>query len=309
MAVKIYLLCVLILESISGTLCYDYDVGGLVASSLAAFIFLVAIVIMAIVAVLWRDWYMKRQAARGRYRIPREEWRLFKFNTMRRADSQIGTPRSDRRMNMRMYNIAHMPGSKTTTIDRQEPSTDAWVTRLTPSNYYEEKSKTINLEPEEENVIVADVLPDTYMRSTTRTVQPVVITTSQSGLNQANTYQDASRTTYVPLQPKTSLSATRAAEIQPTREHIKYEPYHVHVKMAQGDQQTSRGVTQTTQSARQLSKTMPAGGGREDFFIQPIVPTSNQPYNQTAGVVVFDSDDEAGNIPARTQQSEDLVLF
>lgn len=66
---------------------------------------------------------MRRQARRGRYRIPREKWRLFKYNAVKRKDSYIETPRSDRRVNMRMYNVAHMPSSKATTLERQEPIT------------------------------------------------------------------------------------------------------------------------------------------------------------------------------------------
>ena len=64
---------------------------------------------------------MKRQARRGRYRIPREKWRLFRYNVMKKSSTPEGTPRSGRRMNMRMYNIT--PGSRVTTLERHDPAT------------------------------------------------------------------------------------------------------------------------------------------------------------------------------------------
>jgi hypothetical protein len=69
---------------------------------------------------------MKRQARKGRYRIPRVEWRMFK-QKVKRSASPEGTPKSGRKMNMRMYNIA--PGSRVTTLERQEPITGIYIAR------------------------------------------------------------------------------------------------------------------------------------------------------------------------------------
>ena len=109
-------------------------------------------------------------------------------------------------------------------------------------------------------------------------------------------------------------------------ERVSYEPYHVRVQMSQASTKPTQQLSQTTRPSQQftqttystqefsqttnpgqvLSKTMPARSN--DIFIQPHIPASNSPINQ-AGVVVFDSDDEAGNVPTQTQQSEDVVLF
>lgn len=145
-------------------------------------------------------------------------------------------------------------------------------------------------------MIVAEVLPETSTRQTVK-------------------YQDAPNTAYVSY-TDTTPGTTQATHIQQTTtpQHVSYKPYHVQVKMAQADEpaqffsQTTRPVQQTTRPANQLSQTMPTGSGRNDIFIQPIVPESNPFDKQTAGIVVFDSDDEAGNIPT-TRQSEDVVLF
>ncbi|XP_045213464.2 uncharacterized protein LOC123564163 isoform X1 [Mercenaria mercenaria] len=307
MTAKIVLFCVLLLESITGAQAYSYNVGGMVAASLAAFIFLIAIILLILVAVQWRDWYMRRQARRGRYRIPREKWRLFRYKVMK-STSREESPRSGMEMNMRMHNITNMPGSRTTTLERQQPITDAWVTRLPPVDHYEEKSKTLKFDPEEENVIVTDVLPDT----TQRTVQPVVMTTA-GPTTQTVTYQDS----YQPYKDD-STTATHIRQTARARsERVSYEPYHVRLQVSEASQQPAHHLSQTThpaqqysqstRPAQQLSQTMPSRGDGKDIFIQPHVPASNTPDIQ-AGVVVFDSDDEAGNIPV-TRQSEDVVLF
>ncbi|XP_045213465.2 uncharacterized protein LOC123564163 isoform X2 [Mercenaria mercenaria] len=278
MTAKIVLFCVLLLESITGAQAYSYNVGGMVAASLAAFIFLIAIILLILVAVQWRDWYMRRQARRGRYRIPREKWRLFRYKVMK------------------------------STSREESPRSDAWVTRLPPVDHYEEKSKTLKFDPEEENVIVTDVLPDT----TQRTVQPVVMTTA-GPTTQTVTYQDS----YQPYKDD-STTATHIRQTARARsERVSYEPYHVRLQVSEASQQPAHHLSQTThpaqqysqstRPAQQLSQTMPSRGDGKDIFIQPHVPASNTPDIQ-AGVVVFDSDDEAGNIPV-TRQSEDVVLF
>lgn len=174
----------------------------------------------------------------------------------------------------------------------------------------------MKLEAEEDNVIVAEVLPETNLHTTKQSVQPVIITSSQPSTRQTVKYQDPSNTTFVSYNADTTPSTTQATHIQQTAtpQHVSYKPYHVQVKMAQADEpaqyfsQTTRPIQQTTRPANQLSKTMPTGTGRSDIFIQPIVPASDPLDNQATGVVVFDSDDEAGNIPT-TRQTEDVVLF
>jgi hypothetical protein len=170
----------------------------------------------------------------------------------------------------------------------------------------------LKFEPEEEHLIIADVLPESTPRS-----QPTVTYQQDTSFTNNYTTKNDATTTY--------LRQTTA----PT-ERVSYEPYHVRVQMSQASTKPAQQLSQTTRPAQQLtqttystqqmsqstrpaqllSKTMPArpASGHNDIFIQPQIPASN-PVNQ-AGVVVFDSDDEAGNIPAQPQrQSEDIVLF
>lgn len=303
---NVYLFYVILLELIPGALCYDYDIGGLVAAAVFSAVFIMATVVMLIILFMWRDWYMRRMARVGRFRIPREKWNFFygKRPLRNNSPSLLSTPRSERRVNIPMHEMRHtigMPGSRVTTLSRAaEPHTDAWITQLPPSNHYEEKTKTIKFDPEEDAVIVADVLPDYTQTTNLRSTQlrasngPAYVITSSAPPNltttQSSSYHTANQnsTVFVPYKADSRPSAHLS---QTTDGRVSQKPYHVQVS--------------------QLSQTTRPASGKSDIFITPLIPSSKDSGDEREGpqsaVMMFDSDDEAGNIPNR--QRQDDVLF
>lgn len=208
-----------------------------------------------------------------------------------------------------MHEFKHgMPGSRVTTLSRgRELPADAWLTQLPAgTNQVEEKTRTMRFEPEEEAIIVADVLPDqektTHFTSTNlRTSNgPAYVVTSSAPTDattsqQRTSYQTTSQnsTVYVPYRetnPKTSAYLSKT-----TTEPAGSKPYHVKVSQIS---QTTRPEMMTQQA-----------GGKDDIFISPLIPQSSavdRDQGKTA-VLSFDSDDEAGNIP--NKQAEDSILF
>ncbi|WAQ97412.1 hypothetical protein MAR_030102 [Mya arenaria] len=93
------------------------------------------------------------------------------------------------------------------------------------------------------------------------------------------------RTTYVPLgSERATHSYTNLGVTAPAVK--SHESYHVR-------------ATQISQTAR------PTSDQQSDIFISPLIPDTSRP--QDADVIIFDSDDEAGNIPNIYGQKGDVL--
>ncbi|XP_052788804.1 uncharacterized protein LOC128223564 [Mya arenaria] len=306
---KVGLVLFLVSDFIQDGACGSEDgkgnIGGLVAATVAAFFCLLAIVIMIMVALLWRDWYMQRQLRKGRRRVPRRSTRK-SFWRSQSQHSLTLTPQSQRKLKVR---VVPTTGNKHTSGSGEQMHADAWVTSLPPVVATEEKIRTLQFEPEEEEaVIVADIMPDQnnlretrHLRSTT---QPKHYTqdflhattkaevTSSQPTQQIITLTTASRetnpdmrTTYVPLgSERATHSYTNLGVTAPAVK--SHESYHVR-------------ATQISQTAR------PTSDQQSDIFISPLIPDTSRP--QDADVIIFDSDDEAGNIPNIYGQKGDVL--
>lgn len=142
----------IVLLGIPGVLCKDnYDVGGMVAAAAIGLLFLAAAIVMGLFICFWPDYYHRQQMLRGKVRVARKKrkWRWWSFK--RRV---VAPPAPQHKQNfIPMHDI-----DRGSTLHGRERA-ESWMQKL-HYDTHETKSKTINLEPEEDPpIIVADVMP------------------------------------------------------------------------------------------------------------------------------------------------------
>ncbi|KAL8588533.1 hypothetical protein ACOMHN_058432 [Nucella lapillus] len=64
-----------VLACVPGVLCDDYNIGGLVAAAVVAFILLAVVIAMIATGLTWNNWYPKLQWDKGRVKMPRVYWK------------------------------------------------------------------------------------------------------------------------------------------------------------------------------------------------------------------------------------------
>ncbi|XP_025100628.1 uncharacterized protein LOC112567933 isoform X2 [Pomacea canaliculata] len=93
-----------------------YNLGGLVAASVVAFVLLVVIIAMLILGTLWNDWYPAVQKARGKVKVPRdfgkkkEDTRLRCWQVVVQVLSSL-TPRLARPLPLLTEHVTRLRGS------------------------------------------------------------------------------------------------------------------------------------------------------------------------------------------------------
>ncbi|XP_052261698.1 uncharacterized protein LOC127865780 isoform X1 [Dreissena polymorpha] len=273
------------------------NIGGLIAAAVISFFCLVAAVVMVFIAFLWRDWYLKRQLQKGKRRVARNLAPLRLWRS-RSKPSLNTTPASARRI----IGVA----SRESTMNRQQLIRgDSWFSQVQGGKRFEEKVQTIELEAEEDDVVVAEIMPDEnnirstqHLRTTyTQQTTPTSYVTTRLGDEETSFSRPNGTTTtdtvasglgntyYVPISkgPAASAASQMSQTTAPSR--ISYEPYHVH--------------------SAHLSQTTRPQNGNTDIFITPLIPTSSK----RAAMMEFDSDEEAGNVPNPKAREEVDVLF
>ncbi|XP_076458689.1 uncharacterized protein LOC143292367 isoform X2 [Babylonia areolata] len=65
----------IVLATVPGVLCDDYNIGGLVAAAGVAFILLFVVIGMVVMGLTWNNWYPQMQWAKGKVKMPKAYWR------------------------------------------------------------------------------------------------------------------------------------------------------------------------------------------------------------------------------------------
>ncbi|XP_062581516.1 uncharacterized protein LOC134243298 [Saccostrea cucullata] len=155
-----------LLSLLPGTHGDNYNLGGLVASSIVTFFAFIAMIVMLVLVVTWNHWFPKYQAWQGKKKSPRPRKPKFEFPKQNGAQSlPLSTRTTPSRPGSRpstqrggTLTILQNGGSKTAVYN--SVSTDHWIQEI-PTPRYEEKSKQINFDEEdEEQVIVTEVVTD-----------------------------------------------------------------------------------------------------------------------------------------------------
>lgn len=278
----------LILLGIPGVLCKDdYDVGGMVAAAAAGALFIVAVIIMGLFICFWPDYYHKQQLLRGRVRVARPKRKKWRWWSSKNTVTSRST--EHKRTFIPMYEMDGLqkPSQHSTLQGRQRAET--WMQKL-PYDTHETKQKTITLEPEEEPVIVADVLPAGTTENIETARKQVVNTHYQTTPTQY-TVSDAEVLRYT-TGPYTTTetgrytdalryTTTDAGRTQYTTNTESLEPIHIKLE-TQGTNDLRSSHLRTTQL-----RTTQGGGERivlqegqrpEDIIITPIIPSTSQDF-------------------------------
>lgn len=213
---------------------YPSTIAGLVASSVIAFFMLVAIIVLAIVTLLWNDWNKNRMENKGYRKVPRRWWH---FKDMSKSNKEPSLFASEIHIPMRtkqvqhLQNVQYAPASQHTTMNRSRtPVPDAFVfgNHILQNKTYEDKGQTIDFAPEEEPVIETEVLNPTS--------EPAHVILGQSTRPTGNTSNDLRAThitdqsTYVPVASTSQgFGAYGNSQRAPTnlRNTVTPEAYHV----------------------------------------------------------------------------------
>ncbi|XP_061165955.1 uncharacterized protein LOC133199404 [Saccostrea echinata] len=144
----------------------NYTLGGLVASSIVTFFAFIAMIVMLVLVITWNHWFPKYQAWQGKTKSPRPIKPKFEFPKLNGAQSiPLSTKTTPSRPGSRP---STQRGGTLTMIQNgtsknaiyNSVSTDHWIQEI-PTPRYEEKSKQINFDEEdEEQVIVTEIVTD-----------------------------------------------------------------------------------------------------------------------------------------------------
>ncbi|KAL4239670.1 hypothetical protein ACF0H5_000476 [Mactra antiquata] len=320
MNIQLCHVCAILLTCIPGVSCYDYNVVGLVISSLVAFFLIIPIIVMIFMLVQWRDWYLDKKTKEGRIKMPRDEWYIFPRKTKRKTQTLVSTPKSERRV-LRMQNV-YQPDSRTTTLSLPHDQQQVVMVPVPhPDSKFEEKTQTLQLEGEEEPVIVADLLPDNQQQLHYRNphVQDVVITSRHDeqiiGGGRPSSYTVSQQpdsdgnTLYVSINQDTSPKYV--SQTVPTRT-VEHKPYHVQltsVPYAGSSLSQTMVPPTTTAEVTRLSQTVTAPSRQVGDVVEQNGATDRKsPVEENIAVYDFGDDNEDDKV-APTEQAEDVVLF
>lgn len=203
----------------------------------------------------------------------------------------------------------------------------SWLFSCFMQSFHFLQGQTIQFDPEEEAVMVAEILPDSqHMRATTQA--PNVIIANTGNEQQTTSYQVTdqtnakSQTVYVSLNPD---NPQPPPEPVPTRT-IQSKPYHVQLTSVQGGSlsktvatpseafqaprlsQTVGPSTSTGQGQFITQTVITPGDQNADVFVPTYTRDTGSPIEEGTGVFNFDSDNEAEH-RSPIDQSEAVVLF
>ncbi|ESP03806.1 hypothetical protein LOTGIDRAFT_156367 [Lottia gigantea] len=139
-----------VIVTLSGVLCEEIgDINGIVAASVVGFFLLCIVIAMIVVGIFWDKWFSKYQRWRGKIKVPRH------IIEQRKKRKQAEKTLSEKSL------VANGHGRMPTAEPDSKSWVEGWVYNGRDRNSgreYEEKVNTINLEPEEEYRIEAEIV-------------------------------------------------------------------------------------------------------------------------------------------------------
>ncbi|XP_033744616.1 uncharacterized protein LOC117330441 [Pecten maximus] len=150
------LVILLLLSFIPGGLCDNYNLSGLVASSITSVFFLILLVAVITMGVIWHRWFPRYQLSRNKVKIPRH----VRFAKLKGSRVEIIEPEG-----RSLHLTSYPPSMRSTKVMVPTATTyqkaDSWIKEQ--RRYGEDpvpKESVMNFGEEDGDVIVTEVVPE-----------------------------------------------------------------------------------------------------------------------------------------------------
>ncbi|OWF45627.1 uncharacterized protein LOC110456760 [Mizuhopecten yessoensis] len=150
------LVILLVLGFIPGVLCDNYNLSGLVASSIAAVFYLILLTAVITMGIIWHRWYPRYQLAHNKVKIPRH----VRFAQLHGSRVEIIEPES-----RSLHLTSYPPSMRSTKVMVPTATTyqkaDSWIKEQRRFGGDQvPKESVMNFDEEEGDVIVTEVGPE-----------------------------------------------------------------------------------------------------------------------------------------------------